>query len=71
VKLAADELSPAQIANYVYELAKQYNQFYQRISVLKEENEKLRDFRLALSYFTAVIIRNSMNLLGIEVPQRM
>ncbi|MEI6124859.1 MAG: arginine--tRNA ligase [Bacteroidota bacterium] len=69
--LAADELSPAHIANYVFELAKQYNQFYQRISVLKEENELLLAFRLALSYFTAGVIKNSMNLLGIEVPHKM
>ncbi len=69
--LAAEELSPAHIANYTFELAKQYNQFYQRITVLKEENQELREFRLALSHFTAIIIKNSMSLLGIEVPQRM
>ncbi|HNW70147.1 MAG TPA: arginine--tRNA ligase [Bacteroidales bacterium] len=69
--LAAEELSPAQIANYVYELAKQYNQFYQRIPVLKEENMDLVNFRLALSNFSAVIIKNCMNLLGVEVPERM
>ena len=71
LSLAAEELSPAQIANYVYELAKQYNQFYQRIPVLKEENTDLVNFRLALSNFSAVIIKNCMNLLGIEVPERM
>jgi len=71
LSLASDELSPAQIANYVYELAKQYNQFYQRIPVLKEENGNLVNFRLALSNFTAAIIRNCMNLLGIDVPDRM
>lgn len=69
--LAAEELSPAQIANYVYELAKQYNQFYQRIPVLKEENANLVSFRLALSNFSAAIIKNCMNLLGIEVPEKM
>ncbi len=69
--LAAEELSPAHIANYTFELAKQYNQFYQRITVLKEENQELREFRLALSHFTAIIIKNGMSLLGIEVPQRM
>jgi len=71
LSLASDELSPAQIANYVYELAKQYNQFYQRIPVLKEENGNLVNFRLALSNFTAAIIRNCMKLLGIDVPDRM
>jgi arginyl-tRNA synthetase len=69
--LASNELSPAQIANYVYELAKQYNQFYQRIPVLKEENGNLVNFRLSLSNLTATIIRNCMNLLGIDVPERM
>ncbi len=69
--LAAEELSPAHIANYTFELAKQYNQFYQRITVLKEDNQELREFRIALSHFTAIIIKNGMSLLGIEVPQRM
>jgi len=71
LSLAADELSPAQIANYVYELAKQYNQFYQRIPVLKEEDGCLVNFRLALSNLTAIVIKNSMGLLGIGVPERM
>lgn len=71
LSLAADELSPAQIANYVYELAKQYNQFYQRIPVLKEDNVNLVNFRLALSGFTCTIIKNAMELLGIDVPDRM
>ncbi len=69
--VASWELSPAQIANYVYELAKQYNQFYQKIPVLKEPDENLLNFRLALSYFTGNVIKNSMNLLGIDVPGRM
>ncbi|HNW89790.1 MAG TPA: arginine--tRNA ligase [Bacteroidales bacterium] len=71
LSLAADELSPAQVANYVYELAKQYNQFYQRIPVLKEDNINLVNFRLALSGFTCIIIKNAMKLLGIDVPDRM
>lgn len=71
LRLAAAELSPAHIANYVYELAKQYNQFYQHITVLKEENKDLLHFRLYLSHFTASIIEKAMGLLGIEVPERM
>jgi arginyl-tRNA synthetase len=69
--LAAAELSPAHIANYVYDLAKQYNQFYQHITVLKEENKDLQHFRLFLSHFTGSIIEKMMGLLGIEVPRRM
>ncbi len=71
LSLAAEELSPAQIANYVYELAQQYNKFYQRIPVLKEEDANRVDFRLALSSFTANVIKNAMDLLGIAVPERM
>jgi len=71
LSLAAEELSPARIANYVYDLAKQYNQFYQRIPVLKDEDHNLVNFRLALSCFTGIIIKNSMELLGIDVPERM
>jgi arginyl-tRNA synthetase len=69
--LAAEELSPALIANYVYELAKLYNQFYQCIPVLKETAENRKNFRLALSLFSGILIKNSMELLGIEVPRRM
>jgi len=71
LSLAAEELSPAQIANYVYELAQQYNKFYQRIPVLKEEDANRVDFRLALSLFTANVIKNAMDLLGIAVPEQM
>ena len=71
VSQAADELNPAIVANYVYELAKKYNQFYQEIPVLKEENPGLRQLRLMLSVFTASVIRKSLNLLGIESPERM
>lgn len=68
---AARNLSPALIAGYCYELAKQYNQFYQEIPVLKEENEAIRNFRLGLSSFTGLVIRKGMGLLGIKVPERM
>jgi arginyl-tRNA synthetase len=71
VQQAGTELSPARIANYVYELAKGYNQFYQEIPVLKENAPSLIATRLMLSSFTGDVIRKSMSLLGIEVPSRM
>ncbi|MDP4201599.1 MAG: arginine--tRNA ligase [Bacteroidota bacterium] len=71
VKEAGDEYSPAVVANYVYDLAKEYNQFYHDHSILKEENEQLRAFRLTLSCNIAKVIKTGMSLLGIEVPERM
>ena len=71
VKEAGDEYSPAVVANYVYDLAKEYNQFYHDHSMLKEENEQLRAFRLTLSRNIARVIKTGMSLLGIEVPERM
>ncbi len=68
---AAAELSPAQIANYTYELCKEFNQFYHEYSVLNEPDEQVSDFRIKLSQMTACTIRNAMGLLGIEVPERM
>ena len=68
---SADELNPAIVANYVYELAKTYNQFYQESPVLKEENPELRQLRLMLSVLTASVIRKSLALLGIGSPQKM
>lgn len=71
VKEAGDNLSPALIANYVYDLAKEYNQFYHDYSIIKEEKADLRDFRLFASVVIANVIESSMALLGIEVPERM
>lgn len=71
IKQAADELNPAIVANYVYELAKTYNQFYQEIPVLKEENANLRTLRLMISVFTSSVIGKSLKLLGIDSPERM
>ncbi len=68
---AGEAYSPAAIANYVFELAKDYNQFYQEIPVLKEENKDIRNIRLKLSFFTGEVIKKAMWLLGIEVPERM
>ena len=71
VKDAGDNFSPAVIANYIYDLVKEYNQFYHDCSILREENESLRIFRLALSENVARVIRTGMGLLGINVPDRM
>ena len=71
VKLAGKDYSPSVIANYCYELTKEYNQFYHEFSVLKEEDEAKRQFRLVLSANVAKVIRLGMGLLGIEMPERM
>lgn len=68
---AAGQLSPSEIANYTYELCKEFNQFYHEHSVLNEPDQEISDFRVKLSQLTAQTIRNSMSLLGIEVPERM
>lgn len=68
---AGTTYSPALISNYVYELTKLYNRFYHELSVLKEENEEIKKFRLQLSKLTAQAISNAMSLLGIQVPERM
>lgn len=71
VREAAAAYSPAIIANYAYELAREYNQFYQTVPVLAETDKSKRHFRLALSDVTARVIRQAMHLLGISVPERM
>ena len=71
VRLAGKEYSPSVIANYTYDLVKEYNQFYHDFSILKEENEQLRSFRLLLSKNVAKVVKLAMSLLGIEVPERM
>ena len=71
VKQAGEEFSPAVIANYTYDLVKEYNQFYHDFSILREENAALRNFRLVLSATIAKVIKNGMYLLGIDVPERM
>lgn len=71
VEVAAEQLSPAIIANYVYDLAKEFNQFYHDSPILKEENAELRSMRLALSMQIADIIKSSTGLLGISVPEQM
>lgn len=71
VSEAGQNYSPALIANYVYDLVKEYNSFYHDFSVLREENENLRFFRIVLSSSTASIIEKAMSLLGISMPERM
>ena len=71
VKDAGNEYSPAIIANYVYDLVKEYNQFYHDFSILREENEDVKVFRLVLSANVAKVVKRGMSLLGIEVPERM
>lgn len=71
VRQAGEDYSPSAIANYCYDLVKEYNQFYHDFSVLREENESLRNFRLVLSANVAKVVREGMNLLGIEMPERM
>ncbi|WP_038335922.1 arginine--tRNA ligase [Empedobacter falsenii] len=68
---AAIEMSPALIANYVYELVKLFNSFYQNNPILKNEDENVKNFRLYLSQWVANTIQNSLRLLGIGVPERM
>ena len=71
VKQAGSEYNVSVIGNYIYDLAKEYNQFYHDFSILKEENTSLRDFRLILSKNVASIIKKGMKLFGIDVPERM
>ncbi|MDR3218800.1 MAG: arginine--tRNA ligase [Dysgonamonadaceae bacterium] len=71
VREAAESFSPAVIANYIYDLVKEYNQFYHDYSILREENEKIRKFRLILSQNVGKVIKTGFALLGIDVPERM
>jgi arginyl-tRNA synthetase len=71
VEQAGSDYSPSGIANYCYELTKQFNQFYHDYSILNAETETAKMFRLVLAQNVAKVIRNGMALLGIEVPERM
>ena len=71
VKQAGEDYSPSVIANYCYDLVKEYNQFYHDYSILREENADVKVFRLALSREVSKVVRLGMGLLGIEVPERM
>ena len=71
VAQAGSDYNPSIIANYAYDLVKEYNQFYHDFSILREENEALKVFRLELSKNVGKIVKLAMGLLGIEVPERM
>ncbi|NOQ27199.1 MAG: arginine--tRNA ligase [Bacteroidales bacterium] len=71
LKEAAENLSPAQIANYIYDLVKEFNQFYHDHHIMSEEDKNIREFRLFLSKQVGEIIKSGMELLGINVPDRM
>ena len=68
---AGAALSPALIANYAYDLAKEFNQYYHDVSILKEENPALRDARLSLIGTIAAVLVKAMDILGIRLPERM
>jgi arginyl-tRNA synthetase len=72
IQSAADKYSPALVANYVYELVKEFNSFYQNVpKIVEEENADLKQFRLLLCYKTAAVVKSACALLGIEVPEQM
>lgn len=71
VKLAAENYSPALIANYTYDLVKEFNSFYQQVSILGESEEEIRVFRVQLAKKVGEVIKSAFHLLGIEVPVRM
>lgn len=68
---AAEEYSPAVVAQYVFDLAKLYNSFYAELSIFQEKSVQVVAFRVALSNYVAIVIRSAMNLLGVQCPQRM
>lgn len=71
VQTAGEGLSPAVIANYIYDLAKQFNHFYQMTPILRESDSERRGLRLQISQFVALVLRHGMSLLGIGVPDKM
>ena len=71
INQAAEDYTVSLIANNVYDIVKEYNQFYHDFSILREEDVALRNFRLMLSKSVATTIKKGMQLLGIDVPDRM
>ena len=71
VEMAAENLSPALIANYVYDLVKEFNSFYQQVTILGETDSEKRSFRVKLSRKVGEVIASGFALLGIEMPERM
>jgi arginyl-tRNA synthetase len=68
---AANDYSPAVLAQYLYDVAKEYNRFYAELPIFNEDNNAVLMFRIAFSKSVAQIIKKGMNLLGIEVPDQM
>jgi arginyl-tRNA synthetase len=71
IQLAAANYSPALIANYTYDLVKEFNSFYQNVPILATDNETEKQFRVELSKAVGEVIKSAFALLGIEVPERM
>lgn len=71
IRQAAEMLSPALVANYLYELVKQFNSMYQQLPILGSTDEAVKSFRVALTLKVGEVIKHASNLLGIEVPERM
>jgi len=71
IQNAAENLSPALVANYTYELVKSYNSFYQSVPIFGADNEDDKILRIQLSYAVSCVIKSSFKLLGIDVPERM
>ena len=71
IKLAGENYSPAGIINYVYDLVKSYNSYYQSVSIIKINKKEIKNFRMNLSKMVAITIKNSMNLIGMELPDKM
>jgi len=71
IKSSAENLNPALIANYIYDIVKTFNSYYQSVSILKIEDKSVQNFRLSLSFKIGLIIKSSMRLLGIKVPNKM
>ncbi len=71
VQLAAENYSPALVANYTYDLVKEFNSFYQQVSILGETDEQKKNFRVQLSQKVGEVIQSAFRLLGIDVPERM
>ncbi|MGB8373780.1 MAG: DALR anticodon-binding domain-containing protein, partial [Salegentibacter sp.] len=71
IQLAAENHSPALIANYVYDLVKEFNSFYQNVTILGADTEEQKIFRVQLATSVATVIKSGFRLLGIQVPERM
>ena len=71
IQLAADNYSPALIANYTYDLVKEFNSFYQNVSILGEQDQNKKIFRVQLAKKVSEVIKLAFGLLGIRVPDRM